>query len=212
MDPIPFLQETFPALFTKGVATLRAKAEAGDAAAAARLQDVIGASGAVRLVVEGEGEVLLLAQGGEMSVLESDAGQTVRLAIGAPGEGLRRLLLEAEAEGELAEEVAAERAIGTASKRLQDLLGEESMLFHIIVREIPELGDVTVKVGLNAPAVPETPTFSAALAYGDLQAVRDGKVQPQELFFQQKLVLEGDYSRALQLGMQLATMAQQGQL
>lgn len=208
-DPIAFLKETFPALFNSGLAQLRAKADGGDALAKSRLEDVLGATGAVRLVVEGEGEVLLSAEGGEMRVLESAEGQNVRLAVGAPAAGLRRLLLEAEAEGELAEDKAAERAVATASKRVQDILGEESMLFHVVVKDIPELGEVTAKIGLNAADVPAEPTFTATLSYPDLGDVRDGKVQPQELFFQQKLVMAGDYSRALQVGMQLATLAQQ---
>ncbi|MEM1415991.1 MAG: SCP2 sterol-binding domain-containing protein [Myxococcota bacterium] len=209
-DPRQFLTDTFPALFAKGVEELRAKAAAGDAAAKMRLADVEGASGGVLLRVEGEGDVfLVLEEGGRMKT--ADAAENVRLAIAAPGPALRTLLGEAEASGELADAQAGHRAVGTASKALQDALGDESLLFHVIAEGVPELGTVTVKIGLNATEPPETPTFTATMAFDDLEAARNGQTNAQELFMGGKLKMAGDYSRALQIGMQVLQLQSQMQ-
>ena len=210
-DPIAFLKTTFPDLFAKGVQKLESKASAGDARAQAHLADVKGANGAVVLHVEGEGEVYLKVEDGTMSVLDAaPAPDSVNLAVAAPGDALRMLLGEAEDAGELEEEKAAMRAVGTASKRLQDALGQDSLEFHVIATDVPELDEVIVRVGLNAPKPPEEPKFTATINYDDLEAARDGELNVQQLFMGGKLRMAGDYSRALQLGMQLMQQMQQG--
>lgn len=209
LEPIAFLKETFPNLFAKGVAQLKEKADGGDARAKAALEDVQGAGGAVILEVEGEGEVYLKAEGGSMIVLETKPDSSdVKLAVAAPGEALRMLLGEADDAGELEEGKAAKRAVGTASKRLQDALGADSLEFHVIAQEVPDLGEVTVRIGLNAPEPPAEPKFTATIHFDDLEAARNGEVNMQELFMGGKLRMAGDYSRALQLGMQLMQQMQ----
>lgn len=210
-DPIQFLNETFPALFHKGVADLRAKAEGGDAKSQKILDDVVAADGAVVLELEGEGAttVYLHAKDGEMKVLDAaPAPETVSLAVAAPGPGLAMLLGEAAKQGELEEERAAQNAVRTASKRLQDALADKSLLFHVVVEDVPELGTVTTRVGLNAATPPADPSFTATIKYADLEEARTGNVNPQMLFMSGKLRMEGDYSFALQLGMQLMAQAQ----
>ncbi|MEO0326615.1 MAG: SCP2 sterol-binding domain-containing protein [Myxococcota bacterium] len=207
-DPRQFLTETLPALFAKGVASLEAAA-ASDASAAARLADVKGAAGGVRLSIEGEGDVFLHVADGVMRA--TDGPEDVNLAIAAPGPALRMLLGEAEASGELSDQEALQRATGVASKKLQDALGDESLLFHIIAEEVPELGTVTVKIGLNAAEPPAEPTFTATMHYTDLEAARAGQTDAQQLFMGGKLRMAGDYTRALQLGMQILAMQQQQQ-
>ncbi len=207
-DPRQFLTETLPGLFAKGVAALEAAA-AGDASAAARLADVKGASGGVLLRIEGEGDVFLHVADGKMRATEGP--EDVNLAIAAPGPALRELLGEVEASGELSDDAAIQRATGVASKKLQDVLGDESLLFHIIAEEVPELGTVTVKIGLNATEPPEEPAFTATMHHTDLEAARSGQTNPQELFMGGKLRMAGDYSRALQIGMQLLAMQQEQQ-
>ena len=207
-DPISFLSETFPALFAKGVAQLEAKAAAGDGVAKSSLEDVKGAVGGVILQVEGEGAVYLRADNGKMVVLDA-APSDVKLAVAAPGAALRMLLGEAENAGELEEAKAASRAVGTASKRLQDALGADSLEFHLVATGVPDLGDITVKVGLNAAEPPAEPKFTATIAFPDLEAARNGEINVQQLFLGGKLKMTGDYSRALQLGMSLMAQMQQ---
>ena len=209
-DPISFLSETFPALFAKGVAQLEAKAAAGDGVAKSSLEDVKGAIGGVILQVEGEGAVYLRADNGKMVVLDAAPDPAdVKLAVAAPGAALRMLLGEAADAGELEESKAASRAVGTASKRLQDALGEDSLEFHLVATDVPDLGDITIKVGLNAPEPPAEPKFTATIAFPDLEAARNGEINVQQLFLGGKLKMTGDYSKALQLGMSLMAQMQQ---
>ena len=53
------------------------------------------------------------------------------------------------------------------------------------------------------------PGFTAQLKYDDLEDVREGKLNLQQLFMQGKLRMQGDYSLALQIAMQMAAKAQQ---
>ncbi len=208
-DPITFLKETFPTLFAKGFAHLQAKADEGSARHAAALEDVKGASGAVFLHLEGAGEVYLQVENGEMKALDAapDA-DTITLAVAAPADAMTMLLGEAEDAGELEEEKAAKRAVRTASKALQDALANDSLLFHVIVNDVPDLGTVTVRVGLNASEPPADPKFTATLNFDDLEAAQAGEMDVQQMFMGGKLRMAGDYSRALQLAMQLMQMAQ----
>lgn len=208
-DPITFLKDTFPKLFNKGVAGLEAKAGEGHEKAGKILEDVKGASGHVVLVVEGEGEVYMKYADGTMEVIEAKPTENVKLAVAAPSSAVKMLLGEAEKEGELEESKAAKRAARTVSKRVQDALGDQSLLFHVNITGVPDQGDVTVKIGLNAPEPPEEPKFQATIAFADLEAARSGEVNAQMLFMGGKLRMEGDYSAALQLGMQLMSQAQQ---
>lgn len=204
-NPLEFLRTDFPALFNQGVADLEAAAESS-AGAKARLEDVRGAHGAVALFVEGNGggDVYLDTRNGKMTVLDgAPADDDVKLAIAGPAEAMAMLLGEAEDAGELEEESAKKRAVGTASKRLQDALGADAMEFHIIIKDVPDLDEVKVRIALNAPKPPAEPKFTATIGFDDLEAARDGEVNVQQLFMGGKLRMEGDYSRALQLGMQL---------
>ena len=209
-DVVRFLRETFPGLFAKGVANLEAKAAGGNPGAKVALADVKGASGAVLLRVEGEDTVYLRTHNGAMTVLDSaPPPEDIKLAVAAPAKAMEMLLGEAQAAGELEEEKAARRAVATASKRLQDALAGQSVDFHVIVTGVPELGEVPIKIGLGSPEPPENPKFTATIAYQDLEAARNGDTNVQMLFMGGKLKMAGDYSQALQLGMQLMQQMQQ---
>ncbi len=209
-DVVTFLRETFPSLFEKGVSDLEAKAAGGDAKAQAALDDVKGATGAVVLEVEGVDTVYLRADAGKMQVLDAAPdGGDVKLAVAAPSQAMQMLLGEAQAAGELEDERAAKRAVMTASKRLQDALGATSLEFHVIATGVPELDEVTIKIGLNAPEPPAEPKFTATIAYSDLEAMQTGETNIQALFMGGKLRMAGDYSAALQMGMQLMAQMQQ---
>ena len=209
-DVVTFLRETFPLLFEKGVSDLEARAASGDAKARAALDDVKGATGAVVLDVEGDATVYLRAEGGKMQVLDAAPdGSDVKLAVAAPAEAMQMLLGEARAAGELEEGKAARRAVMTASKRLQDALGDTSLEFHVIATGVPKLDEVTIKIGLNAPEPPAEPKFTATIAYEDLEAMQNGETNIQALFMGGKLRMAGDYSAALQMGMQLMAQMQQ---
>ena len=52
---------------------------------------------------------------------------------------------------------------------------------------------------------PVEPGFTTDLQYSDLESVQRGELTVQELFLGGKLKMEGDYSLALQIAMQLLT-------
>ena len=79
------------------------------------------------------------------------------------------------------------------------------MTCHVTLRGVPDLGDVMVRVGFNVTEPPSEPGFTTELDFGDLEAVQRGELTPQDLFLGGKLKMEGDYSLALQIAMQLLT-------
>jgi len=92
---------------------------------------------------------------------------------------------------------------------VEQAIGAEPLELHLIVQETPDHEEVVIKLGLNAPEPPEEPRFTATIQWDDLEKVRRGDVQPQQLMMGGKLRLAGDYSRAMQVAMTL--MQQQSQ-
>jgi hypothetical protein len=64
-DPIEFISQAVPGLFNAGAAEMKAAAEAGDADAKKRHEDLLRTTRAVRVVLEGKGgaDVYLLIKG-----------------------------------------------------------------------------------------------------------------------------------------------------
>ncbi len=203
-EPLTFLRDHFPELFAQGVTALEERAAAGSERARLRLDDIRQAHGAACVHLEGDGTVWFRVEGGSMTVVdERPEGVPVHLAVAVPAAAAKEALSEAERSGDLAGSRAALIAASTASARVQKALAGQKLLFHIIVTEVPDLGDVTIRVGLNAEAPPEHPGFTATLRYEVLEDLREGAVDPQQLFLGGKVRFGGDYGPALQLGMQL---------
>jgi hypothetical protein len=208
LTPIAFLTETLPALYERGVSLLRAKADAGDARAKGHLEDVVAASGAGFVTIPGHGTVWLTVGSGSMRASsERPAGLPVRIAIEFPAEAAEHLLKLAQEKNALDDERAAIAAARTSSKRFEDALAGRKLSCHFTVRDPPILDDVTVKLAMNFDALPEKPAFTADLEYDDLIALTQKKLQPQQLMMGGKLRLKGDYSVAMQIGMQLIAQA-----
>jgi hypothetical protein len=208
LTPIAFLTETLPALYVKGVALLRAKAEAGDAKAKGHLDDVVAASGTGYVTIPGQGTVWLTVGGGTMkSSSERPAGVPVRLAAEFPVEAAEHLLKLAESKKAFDDDRAAIAAARTSSKKFEDALAGRKLSGQLTVRDPPVLDDVVVRFALNFDALPEKPAFTAELQYDDLIALTEKKLQPQQLLMGGKLKMKGDYSVAMQVGMQLIAQA-----
>lgn len=201
-DPVAFFLETFPSLFARGVEAL-----AADTQATARLGDVRAARGAVQIVLEGEGgaELFLAVEGGKMSGVRVRPELPVRFCVGAPVEAARALLGGLEDSGSLEHEQAPLRVAGLASGKMDKLLEKEKLAFHVIVKNVPDLDTVTVRIGVGVDGPPEKPGFTITVDYDDLEEVRAGQLTPQQLFMN-KLKIVGDASRAMTLVM---TMMQQ---
>ena len=208
-DPIVFLESTFPAIFAKGVSQLKERAGSGDASAQAALDDCLGVTGAGVLVVEGAGTVYLTAKEGTLTPSKSaPEGVPMRIAVGCASDALEVALGEVMKEGALDDPRVTEHAPRLASKKLETLLAGRKLTCHLLVKDHPELGDVTVKLGFNVEEPPEKPGFTAEMKHDDLEALRGGNIDIQKMFMGGKLRLKGDYSVALQIAMQLAQEAQ----
>lgn len=203
-EAISFLREDFPALFRRGVAHLRGRAEDGSEAARKRLADIEGARGVAWVRLEGAGDVFLTVDGGEIAVAGAKASDLpVRVAVALPADAADAFLAEARRTADLASDGAAHAAARFASARVERTIGDDPLEFHLVIRDGPDFEEVVVKVGLNAPEPPEKPRFTATVAWDDLEALRRGDLAPQQLFMGGKVRLGGDYSRALQIAMQL---------
>jgi putative sterol carrier protein len=203
-EPITFLSKTLPEIFNRGVSLLRTKAES-DEKAKTHLEDVLGASGVGRVVITDVGEVWLAVNDGVMSYSAArPEGVPVRLAVEFPSDATEIVLGEASREGAFDDDRAAIGATHLSSKKLETALTGKTMTTHLTIKDAPDLGDVVIKLGFNVEAPPEKPGFTGEIKYDDLEALREGKLLPQQLFMGGKLRLKGDYSLALQLAMQLS--------
>ena len=204
--PSEFLRGTFPTLFAKGVQLLEQEAAGGDERSQRIVDDIKGVTGAACLVLGQEAPLYVTARQGSLSVGDSPGDSVeVKLAAAVPGDALNLLLGEASKEGALDDDEVAIAAAQTTSKRLEDALAGREMTCHLTVKEVPDLGDVTVRLGFNVETPPDDPGFTCEIDYADLEAVQQKTTTAQELFMEGKLRMQGDYSIALQLSMQLLT-------
>ncbi|MGB5286738.1 MAG: SCP2 sterol-binding domain-containing protein [Polyangiales bacterium] len=203
---IEFLRESFPKLFDRGVTVLQSRASAGDERAQRILDDVRGVTGAASLQIDDEPPVVLSAKQGKLSSGGAPAeGVPIKIAAALPGDGATLLLGEAAKSGALDDDEVAIGAAQTASKRFEDVLAGRPLTCHVTLRGVPELGDVKVRLGFNVEEPPLEPGFTTELQFSDLELVQRGELTAQDLFLGGKLKMEGDYSLALQIAMQLLT-------
>ena len=206
VPPIEFLRNTFPRIFTRGVQILESRAAGGDERSQRILDDVKGVTGAASLQIDEQPPVVLSARQGALSSGDAPAaGVQIKIAAALPGNAAGLLLGEAARAGALDDDEVAIGAAQTASKRFEDALAGQAMTCHVTLLGVPDLGDVLVRVGFNVAEVPEVPGFTTELQFPDLESVQRGELTVQELFLGGKLKMEGDYSLALQIAMQLLT-------
>ncbi len=203
---IEFLRESFPKLFDRGVTVLQSRAASGDERAQRILDDVKGVTGAASLQIDDEPPVVLSAKAGALRSGSAPAeGVSIKIAAALPGQAASLLLGEAAKSGALDDEEVAIGAAQTASKRFEDALAGKPLTCHVTLRGVPELGDIRVRLGFNVLEPPVEPGFTTELQFSDLELVQRGELTAQELFLGGKLKMEGDYSLALQIAMQLLT-------
>ena len=206
VQPIEFLLDTFPKLFARGVEVLESRASAGDERAQRILDDVKGVTGAASLQIDDQSPVVLSARAGVLSAADGPAdGVPIKITAALPGDAATLLLGEVAKTGALDDDEVAVGAAQTASKRFEDTLAGKPMTCFVTLRGVPDLGDVEVQIGFNVPEVPKEPGFTTELQFSDLEMVQRGELTIQELFLGGKLKMEGDYSLALQISMQLLT-------
>lgn len=195
-----FFSTVLPSHFNEGVELLRAKTGPGSKEA---LDDVLASKGAIRFVIEGEGETWLVVQDGTMrSETARPDGYVVRMAFGFTAEAAKGAVGLLEESGRMKEPEAPARFARTASARAEKLLVGQKLEFHVIVKDLPDdQDDVVVKIGIGTDTPPEKPQFTAAISFDDLEDMREGDITPQQVLG--RLRLTGDASRAMALGMML---------
>ncbi len=209
-EPLQFLRTTGPALFKKGIDALAEKAASGDARATKTLEGIRSVTGAAYFVVDGAGEVYLASKAGEVSVSDTaPAGFPIKFAVGFPAEAAEMVLGEVAAEGAIDDPRVALGVAQIPNPDLDQMLAGKTLTCHLILEDVPDLGNVTVRIGMNVDEPPAKPGFTATLKYSDLEDLREGEINAQQLFMGGKLRMAGDYSVALQVGMGMMAKAQQ---
>ena len=195
-----FFTTVLPAHFGKGVEGLRARTGPGSKEA---LDDVLASKGAIRLVIEGEGETWLVVEDGPLRAdTARPEGLVVRMAFGFTAAAAKGAVALLEESGRMNDPEAPVRFARTASARAEKLLAGQKLEFHVIIKDLPdEAADVVIKVAIGADAPPDKPQFTAAISYDDLEDMREGDITPQQVLG--RLRLTGDASRAMALGMML---------
>jgi hypothetical protein len=206
--PAEFFQTTFVELFNRGVALLEARAAAGGPKETAALEDVRGARGATWLSFEGGGEVWLALEGGAMRAVSGRPDDMpLRLGVAMPNEAAELWMEELRSRAALDSEQAALRTARGASKRFEEVVEGRPLEFHLVVKDTPDFEQVVIRIGVHAMP-PEQPKFTATVRWDDLEAMRDAGQSLQQLMMAGKLKLGGDYSRAMQVAMELMQAAQ----
>jgi hypothetical protein len=204
MDVLGLLRERFVPLFERGVSLLeeRATRSAADRAA---LEDVRGYTGTTRIDLDGLPRAFIAFDDGKVAVTPAASeGARIRTALDLPSalaeKWIGDILL---ASRDTPEEKAAISAARLVSKRTDEILGDDPLLFHLVLTGTAD-GDATLRIGLGASEPPAEPRFTATIAWPDLEGMKERGENLQQLFFAGKLRLAGDYSRALVLAMKLA--------
>lgn len=198
-DPLAFLEREIPAQFARGIEALRA---ATSPEAKAQLDDVLGARGALRIVVEGEGEVWLEVVRGVLTTSRSrPEGLPARAVIAFAAQAAREALSLLAQSGRMDDPDAPRRFARLFSARAEKILENERIEFHVVITDVPDLDEVVIKVGIGTDQVPATPQFTATISYDDLEDMREGAITPNQVIGRMRL--KGDASRAMALGMKL---------
>lgn len=209
-EPLHFLRDTAPLLFKKGIEALEGKAKGGDARATKTLEGIRSVTGAAFFVADGAGEVYLASKAGEISVSDTAPdGIPVKFAVGFPAEAAEMVLGEAASEGAIDDPRVAMGVAQVPNPDLDAMLAGKTLTCHLVIEDVPDLGNVTVRIGLNVDEPPANPGFTATLKYTDLEDLREGEINAQQLFMGGKLRMAGDYSVALQVAMGMMAKAQQ---
>ncbi len=199
---LEFLKVEFPEIFRRGVAELRSKAKAGNAAAAARLSDLEATSGATHITLEGDdgGAFYYHVRGGEISVVDERPNDVpVHAAFAAAADAAEEGLELLRDSGWLEREDSLEFATSVVSKEALDTIADAPLQCHVIIRDAPGFDNVVIRVGLGVDTPPDEPIFTASLTYDTLEALWDGSLSPIQFVMGGRLQLAGDASRAMQL-------------
>lgn len=161
-----------------------------------------------RLVLTGEGggELWFVADRSGMRALAAGDPRPVQsfgYAVEVPV-SVAAHLLEQLASGAIEDEAALLSLAALASDRARELFGATAFALRMEVRGVDGLGVVSARVNIGRPALDAAPEFTLRLAATDLVDTFEQDAQPQRLFLEGKVEIEGDVAKAMLLGMLLA--------
>jgi hypothetical protein len=199
-DPLAFLRNEIPLHFARGIEALRASSSPD---ARERLDDVLKARGAVRIIIGGAGEVWLRVEGGTLTAHDTrPQGVPVRVALEFESEAAREALSMFSGSGRIDDPQVSERFVRMFSARAEKILEGQKVEFHVVVKDVPDRDDdIVIKVGIGTDVPPSHPQFTVAVSYDDLEDLRAGELTADQVIG--RLRLTGDASRAMSLGMML---------
>jgi hypothetical protein len=199
--PLDFIRNELPPHFAKGIDALRASTSP---TAKEDVEDVLAARGALRFVVDGDGEIWLRVEKGVLTAHDARPEDVPpRVAIQFESAVAREALDLLQGSGRMDDPKAPKRFARMFSARAEKILEGHKLEFHIIIRDVPDRDDdVVIRVGIGTDTPPAKPQFTAAISYDDIEDVRSGDMTPQQVIG--RLRLTGDASRAMALGMMLA--------
>jgi SCP-2 sterol transfer family protein len=199
--------ERLPALFAAELARLEQRAQAGDAALRARLEQmaVTPVVALVRFEGEGGGELGLHASRSELRVApqapQAGFGYALALPVAAAAYGIT--LLE-RGGAEVAE--AARGLAMLASATARALFSSASFAFELNVTDTPVLGGLRARIALGRCTLPAAPEFTLTVEYDELEDAHEAGIPPHQLFLAGKIKIDGDVAKAMLLGMTLAQL------
>lgn len=204
--PIDLLNVKIPELANAAAAEMKTLGEQGDADAKQRHADLQSSTGAVRVVLEGDGgaDVYLVSEGGQLRAAGQKPSVPVLLALAVPAEAAEVGLEELASELEQTLAFVRRRLVRQSPKKTRaalDKLASEQLSFHLIIKDTPDFEEVRIKVATGSDEPPAKPKFTVAVDWDTLEQLRARKLKPQALL--SKLSLTGDSARAMQLGMEL---------
>lgn len=206
-DPVELIKESIPDLLNGAFAEVRSKADAGDADAKKKVEELGQAAPmAVRVVLEGKAkkELYVVFEKGELRTVESAPSAPVLFAVAVGHEEFEVALGDLSAELERGFAKLKQKLPRLSPLRARagiDRVAQENLHFHYVVKDTPDFDEVRVKIALGGKEPPEKPTFTVTVDHDVIEQLRAKKLKPQNLL--SKIQLSGDSARAMQLAMGL---------
>ena len=202
-----------PRMIDRGIELLRAESFP-------QIDDVVAASGTTKIDFEGEGEQCFVLENGAVRVegVASAALPRPHFVLSMRSEAVDFALstvqlLVADAKSlslkidfEHPTDDMARALATTLSAAVAELVQPFQFAGRLVVRDVPDHGDLQLDFGLNMLALSAPPKFTLQVFYDDLDDVRHGEMTRDQLIG--RLRIQGDASQALQLGAKLSKWAQ----
>jgi len=201
---IAFIRAEVPTLYQHALGRAAAAAEEAEPHWEGRLVQMQEAEGSAHVIIEGEGDLWISVRRGDLQC--SDVAPTdvpCRVALRAGKQAAAIAIEDPQTRAGLDDPLTHLGVAFLTSADVMKTAARFPMHGELRVEGVPELGDVSVAIGLPGPDAPTDYGFSVTTQYDDLEDVRLGELAPRRLLMGGKLRFQGAYTPFLQLGMAL---------